>query len=210
MDCPGAQKCGHNLVGVTPVRESTGLALCHEQLVADFWPVEALAEKLRTLGPFDGLVCYHQASTGIANRIAHILELPPIWNDPSLDFSNKITLQKHWESAGLEVPQSHNCYKSICDWPVVIKPAGLQGQIGVKLCRNHQQAQEWIRFLSNITVPFQLGDSHYEMTRIYHTDRSPLIQEFIQPDAGTPFESTAEFLVTEGDITYLGDSINPR
>src|SRR5690242_8425030 len=194
---------GHHLTGVTPVIGGSGLAKCHTQIICDFHPVDALVERLRREPRFDGVICFHQAAIRFGNQVAHGLGLPPLWADRALDLSNKRVLQALWEQHALVVPARVDLDHDFVD-SVVVKPAGLQGQIGVKVCRGAQEAREWARHIAGITVPFAVHGAPYEMTQIYQSDRSALVQQFVRADAGTPHECTAEFFVTDGEPLYLG------
>lgn len=194
---------GHHLTGVTPVVGSSGLELCHEQIVESFYPLESLIQKLRNLPDFEGVICYHQAAIHVANQIAHALGLTPSWENPKNDLASKHVIDGLWEQAHLFRPKRY-AEDKIERYPVIVKPAGLQGQIGVRRCRTADEVAGWLKEISSITVPFERAGRSYEMMSMYRSDRNVIIQEFHFPDKGTPYELSAEFFVQDGEITLLG------
>lgn len=198
------KELGYHVTGVTPIESASGFQYCDDRIIHPFLPVESLIATLKTMPTFDGVICYHQAAINVANNVAHALGLRPMWKGSEQDLSNKIVVHTIWENAKLPVPQRFRSIDEVDLFPVIVKPAGLQGQIGVKLCRSKADAHEWIEMLASTKVPFQVEGVDYEMTEMYASDRSPLIQELIVSDPGLPFECSAEFLVVDGEVRYLG------
>lgn len=194
---------GHFVTGLTPVGGGSGLAACDEQIVRSFLDPE-LEAHLSKLNDFDGVVVYHQAATTIANRIAHSLDLPPLWADPTLDLRDKAVTHEIWRREGLAVPERVVRNASEDVFPVVAKPRALQGQIGVRRCDDPSSLEHWLSVIEGLQVPFDVQGESYEMMQIYGLPSGSLVQRMVVADEGQPYESSAEFYVINGLIHYLG------
>lgn len=202
----GLKKLGIRTIGLTPINSCSGFVLCDYKIVRDFSDVTNIMQDLEKMPKVDGVICFHQAAITFANKLCYELNLPMIWADKELDLANKISVNKKWEEAGLRVPKSYVYEKLTCEkleFPVVVKPANLQGSIGVKECSSMEEVLEWGEFIKDIRLPFEVDGKMWDMVDLYHSDRTPFIQEKIVSSSPWEYENSVEMIVQNGSVKII-------
>ena len=173
---------------------------------ADWAGLAATAGRAHDADPFDGVLCYDEATVPIANDLARLLRLPTVsthWGDA---FRYKDRMRVAWEAAGLRVPRYRVLHRktdlrALATWrfPVVLKPTAMMGSRGViKVDSFADLARCW-------HVPFdadedmRIGDELWSMAELFDIPPAALAEEYI---AGPEF--SAEGVVADGVYRLVG------
>jgi hypothetical protein len=212
----GIGAAGHRVTALTPHPDSLPAGLAAVSVEADFSDAEQCIEKAMRIARerhLDGVICYQQAATNTTNLIAHALGLAPIWDDPSIDLTNKRDLYDLWlahkvaHPKALTVTGPDDPRLSGLTFPVVVKPASMMGGLGVRKCDSPLEASDWISFIGRTEAWVSSGSRVAELYFGYSPDQKQeiLVQEYVEPDAigDRRPEFTAECAVADGKARVL-------
>jgi ATP-grasp domain len=173
---------------------------------ADWAGVAAAAERAHAADPFDGVLCYDEATVPIANDLARLLRRPPVsvhWGDA---FRYKDRMRVAWEAAGLRVPRYRVLHRKtdlrpLATWrfPVVLKPTAMMGSRGVVKVESFADlARRW-HLPFDADEDMRIGDELWSMAELFDIPRAALAEEYI---AGPEF--SAEGVVVDGAYHLVG------
>lgn len=173
---------------------------------ADWEGLAATAARAHDADPFDGVLCYDEATVPIANDLARLLRRPVIsahWGDA---FRHKDRMRVAWEAAGLRVPryrvlQRKTDLRPLATWrfPVVLKPTAMMGSKGViKVDRFADLARCW-HLPFDADEDMRIGDELWSMAELFDIPPTALAEEYIDGP-----EFSAEGVVVRGAYHLVG------
>jgi biotin carboxylase len=173
---------------------------------ADWAGLAVAAAQAHDADPFDGVLCYDEATVPIANDLARLLRLPPIstyWGDA---FRHKDRMRVAWEAAGLRVPRYRVLHgktdlRPLATWrfPVVLKPAAMMGSRGVIKVDSFADLARCWHLPFDADEDMRIGDELWSMTELFGIPQTALAEEYI---AGPEF--SAEGVVVAGVYQLIG------
>lgn len=173
---------------------------------ADWEGLAATAVRAHDADPFDGVLCYDEATVPIANDLARLLRRPVIsahWGDA---FRHKDRMRVAWEAAGLRVPRYRVLHRKtdlrpLATWrfPVVLKPTAMMGSKGViKVDRFADLARCW-HLPFDADEDMRIGDELWSMAELFDIPPTALAEEYIDGP-----EFSAEGVVAGGSYHLVG------
>lgn len=180
--------------------------------LADRSHVLAAAHHLNRSARIDAVVAYGQAAMTQANWVAHALSLPHLWDDPDLDLRDKATVARLWADANvpqphtIEVTEPNDPRLDAITGPVVVKPSGMMGALGVRRCENPAEVRQWVRHLLDPATWTDAGPRAAQLHTNYGISQSCLVQSLLQADpvGDRRPEFTAECVVNDGQVHLIG------
>jgi len=173
---------------------------------ADWAGLAAVAGRAHDGDPFDGVLCYDEATVPIANDLARLLRLPAVsthWGDA---FRHKDRMRVAWEAAGLRVPRYRVLHRktdlrSLATWrfPVVLKPTAMMGSRGVIKVDSFADLAHCWHLPFDADEDMRIGDELWSMTELFDIPRAALAEEYV---AGPEF--SAEGVVVDGAYQLVG------
>lgn len=173
---------------------------------ADWAGLAAAAGRAHDADPFDGVLCYDEATVPIANDLARLLRLPPVaahWGDA---FRYKDRMRVAWEAAGLRVPRYRVLHRKtdlrpLATWrfPVVLKPAAMMGSRGVVKVDSFADLGRCWHLPFDADEDMRIGDELWSMAELFDIPPAALAEEFIDGP-----EFSAEGIVVEGAYHLVG------
>ena len=171
---------------------------------ADWEGLAATAVRAHDADPFDGVLCYDEATVPIANDLARLLRRPVIsahWGDA---FRHKDRMRVAWEAAGLRVPRYRVLHRKtdlrpLATWrfPVVLKPTAMMGSRGVIKVDSFADLARCWHLPFDADEDMRIGDELWSMAELFDIPQTALAEECI----GGP-EFSAEGVVVQG-VYYL-------
>ena len=173
---------------------------------ADWERLAATAVRAHAADPFDGVLCYDEATVPIANDLARLLRLPVIsahWGDA---FRHKDRMRVAWEAVGLRVPRYRVLHRKtdlrpLATWrfPVVLKPTAMMGSRGViKVDRFADLAHCW-QLPFDADEDMRIGDELWSMAELFDIPQAALAEEYVDGP-----EFSAEGVVVQGAYHLVG------
>lgn len=173
---------------------------------ADPAGLAAAAAQAHDADPFDGVLCYDEATVPIANELARLLGLPVVSTHWSEAFRHKDRMRVAWEAAGLRVPRYRVLYRktdlrSLATWqyPVILKPASMMGSHGVVKVDDYDDLPHWWHVPFDADQDMRIGDELWSMAELFDIPQIALAEEYI---AGP--EYSAEGVVHDGAYHLVG------
>jgi biotin carboxylase len=173
---------------------------------ADWAGLAAAAGQAHGVDPFDGVLCYDEATVPIANDLARLLLRPAVsahWGDA---FRYKDRMRVAWEAAGLRVPRYRVLHRktdlrALATWrfPVVLKPAAMMGSRGVIKVDSFADLGRCWHLPFDADEDMRIGDELWSMAELFDIPPTALAEEYI---AGPEF--SAEGVVVDGDYHLVG------
>ena len=173
---------------------------------ADWAGLAAAAGRAHDADPFDGVLCYDEATVPIANDLARLLRLPVVsthWGDA---FRYKDRMRVAWEAAGLRVPRYRVLHRKtdlrpLATWrfPVVLKPTAMMGSRGVVRAESFADLARCWHLPFDADEDMRIGDELWSMAELFDIPRAALAEEYI---AGPEF--SAEGVVLDGAYHLVG------
>ena len=173
---------------------------------ADWEGLAATAVRAHAADPFDGVLCYDEATVPIANDLARLLRLPVIsahWGDA---FRHKDRMRVAWEAAGLRVPRYRVLHRKtdlrpLATWrfPVVLKPTAMMGSRGVIKVDSFADLARCWHLPFDADEDMRIGDELWSMAELFDIPQAALAEECI----GGP-EFSAEGVVVQGVYHLVG------
>lgn len=173
---------------------------------ADWAGLAATAGRAHDADPFDGVLCYDEATVPIANDLARLLRLPPVaahWGDA---FRYKDRMRVAWEAAGLRVPRYRVLHRKadlrpLATWPfpVVLKPAAMMGSRGVIKVDSFADLGHHWHLPFDADEDMRIGDELWSMAELFGIPPTALAEEFIDGP-----EFSAEGVVVDGAYHLVG------
>lgn len=157
-------------------------------------------------GNFDCVIGFNEMSSELVDRLSKLLHLPSISKSYSEAYRNKDRMRFIFESNNLNTPR-YRVLKNISEYincidftfPVVVKPLGLAGSIGVQKVETYDQLNEKLQnvFLSDVEI---ISDNKlYSLCDIHEIRKEAIVEEFIHGQ-----EYSAECLIYDGAFKILG------
>jgi biotin carboxylase len=166
------------------------------------------AGQMHEADPFDGVLCYDEATVPIANELARLLKLPVVsthWGDA---FRHKDRMRVAWEAAGLRVPRyrvlhSKTDLRALATWtfPVILKPASMMGSHGVVKVDSYDDLSDWWHVPFDADQDMRIGGGLWSMTELFNIPQVVLAEEYV---AGPEF--SAEGVVENGAYHLVGNT----
>jgi biotin carboxylase len=173
---------------------------------ADWAGLAAAAGRAHDADPFDGVLCYDEATVPIANDLARLLGRPAVsthWGDA---FRYKDRMRVAWEAAGLRVPRYRVLHRKtdlrpLATWqfPVVLKPAAMMGSRGVVRVDSFADLAHCWHLPFDADEDMRIGDELWSMAELFDIPQTALAEEYI---AGPEF--SAEGVVVDGAYHLIG------
>lgn len=173
---------------------------------ADWAGLAAAAGQAHGADPFDGVLCYDEATVPIANDLARLLRRPAVsahWGDA---FRYKDRMRAAWEAAGLRVPRYRVLHRKtdlrpLATWrfPVVLKPAAMMGSRGVIKVDGFADLARCWHLPFDADEDMRIGDELWSMAELFDIPQTALAEEYI---AGPEF--SAEGVIIDGDYHLVG------
>ena len=173
---------------------------------ADWAGLAAAAGRAHAADPFDGVLCYDEATVPIANDLARLLGRPPVsdhWGDA---FRYKDRMRVAWEAAGLRVPRYRVLHRKadlrpLATWrfPVVLKPTAMMGSRGVVKVESFADLARCWHLPFDADEDMRIGDELWSMAELFDIPRAALAEEYI---SGPEF--SAEGVVVDGAYHLVG------
>ena len=173
---------------------------------ADWAGLAGAARGAHEADPFDGVLCYDEATVPIANDLARLLRRPAVsahWGDA---FRYKDRMRVAWEAAGLRVPRYRVLHRKtdlrpLATWqfPVVLKPAAMMGSRGVIKVDSFADLARCWHLPFDADEDMRIGDELWSMAELFDIPRTALAEEYI---AGPEF--SAEGVVADGTYHLVG------
>jgi hypothetical protein len=173
---------------------------------ADWAGLAAAAGRAHAADPFDGVLCYDEATVPIANDLARLLRRPPVsahWGDA---FRYKDRMRVAWEAAGLRVPRYRVLHRKtdlrpLATWrfPVVLKPTAMMGSRGVVKVESYADLARCWHLPFDADEDMRIGDELWSMAELFDIPRAALAEEYI---SGPEF--SAEGVVVDGAYHLVG------
>jgi biotin carboxylase len=173
---------------------------------ADWAGLAAAAGQAHDTDPFDGVLCYDEATVPIANDLARLLRRPAVaahWGDA---FRYKDRMRVAWEAAGLRVPRYRVLHRktdlrALATWrfPVVLKPAAMMGSRGVVKVECFADLARYWHLPFDADEDMRIGDELWSMAELFDIPQTALAEEYI---AGPEF--SAEGVVVDGNYHLVG------
>lgn len=164
------------------------------------------AARAHDADPFDGVLCYDEATVPIANELARLLKLPVVSAHWSEAFRHKDRMRIAWEAAGLRVPRYRVLHRktdlrALATWqfPVILKPASMMGSRGVVKVDNYDDLPHWGHVPFDADQDMRIGDELWSMAELFDIPQVALAEEYI----GGP-EYSAEGVVDNGSYHPVG------
>lgn len=173
---------------------------------ADWAGLAAAARRAHDADPFDGVLCYDEATVPIANDLARLLRRPAVsayWGDA---FRYKDRMRVAWEAAGLRVPRYRVLHRktdlrALATWrfPVVLKPTAMMGSRGVIKVESFADLARCWHLPFDADEDMRIGDELWSMAELFDIPQAALAEEYI---AGPEF--SAEGVVADGTYHLVG------
>jgi biotin carboxylase len=173
---------------------------------ADPTGVAETAVRAHQRDPFDGVLCYAEASVPVANEVARVLGLPVVsahWGDA---FRYKDRMRIAWEAAGLRVPRyrvirRRTDYRALGTWrfPVVLKPVAMLGSRGVTKVDSYADLDHYGHLPFHADQDMSIGGERWSMSELFDIPEIALAEEYV---SGPEF--SAEGVVVDGDYRLVG------
>jgi biotin carboxylase len=173
---------------------------------ADWAGLAAAAGRAHDADPFDGVLCYDEATVPIANDLARLLRRPAVsthWGDA---FRYKDRMRVAWEAAGLRVPRYRVLHRKtdlrpLATWrfPVVLKPTAMMGSRGVVKAESFADLARCWHLPFDADEDMRIGDELWSMAELFDIPQVALAEEYI---AGPEF--SAEGVVVDGVYHLVG------
>ena len=173
---------------------------------ADWEGLAATAVRAHDADPFDGVLCYDEATVPIANDLARLLRRPVIsahWGDA---FRHKDRMRVAWEAVGLRVPRYRVLHRKtdlrpLATWrfPVVLKPTAMMGSRGVVKVDSFADLARCWHLPFDADEDMRIGDELWSMAELFDIPQAALAEEYIDGP-----EFSAEGVVAGGAYHLVG------
>jgi biotin carboxylase len=146
----------------------------------------ALAETMHAEDPFDGVLCYDEATVPLADRLAKTLALPSIsssWGDA---YRYKDRTRVALEAAGLPVPRYQllrrpEDFRQLATWrfPLVLKPVAMMGSRGVVRVDDYAELPRLAHVPFSADEDMRIEGELWSMAELFDIPRLALAEEYV-------------------------------
>lgn len=168
--------------------------------------ITSFVEKENQKLKFDCVIGFNEMSSELVDRVSKFLNLPAISSGYSEAYRNKDRMRFIFESNYLNTPR-YRVLRNISEYincidfkfPVVVKPLGLAGSIGVQKVENYEFLEEKLKSVFEADVEIVSDNKIYSLCDIHEVRREAIVEEFIYGQ-----EYSAECMIINGHFQILG------